>query len=208
MAMALWRRAMLGFATARGFPMRPQLPAFLFLATAAIAQAAPADYRIEGQRSSVGFATDFGANTITGSMPILRADLTLDFDRAANSHVEVTLSAARAEASFPFAAAAMKGATVLDVANWPTITFASTSVAERGDAATVTGNLTIRGVTRPVTFDARIFRQEGYAEGDRSHLTVRLTGRIARSDFGATGWADLVGDEVRLDIVARIARVD
>jgi polyisoprenoid-binding protein YceI len=37
---------------------------------------------------------------------------------------------------------------------------------------------------------------------------VRLVGKVKRSAFGATGWSDMVGDEVRLDILARIARQD
>lgn len=185
-----------------------RLPALLLLLSAATAQAAPADYVIEAALSSVGFATDFGANQITGRMPVSRADLTLDFDAVSNSHVAVTLDVAHAEANFPFASEAMKSANVLDAAAHPTITFVSTSVTKAGDGATVTGALTIRGVTRPATFAAEIYRQQGHAAGDRSHLTVRLTGAVQRSAFGATGWANMVGDEVRLDILARIARVE
>ena len=59
-----------------------------------------------------------------------------------------------------------------------------------------------------MTLAASIYRQQGSADGDLSHLTIRLTGAVQRSAFGATGWNDMVGDEVRLDILARIARVD
>jgi polyisoprenoid-binding protein YceI len=171
-------------------------------------RAAPADYVLEPDRSTVGFETDFGPDRITGRFPVTRADLTLDFDRVANSTVAVTLDVTRAEASFPFAAQALKGPKVLDAANHPSITFASTAVRRAGDGARVDGILTIRGVSRPVTLDAVIWRQQGYVEGDLSHLTVRLTGAVRRSAFGATGWADMVGDEVRLDILARIRRLD
>jgi polyisoprenoid-binding protein YceI len=84
------------------------------------------------------------------------------------------------------------------------MTFESLSVTGAGETAEVTGNLTIRGVTRPVTLVAQIFRPQGSATYDRSRLTVRLTGRVNRSDFGATGWSDMVGDEVRIVITARI----
>ena len=66
------------------------------------------------------------------------------------------------------------------------------------------GDLTIRGVTQPVTLRAELYRTKGSAAGDNSHLTVRLTGRVNRSAFGATGWSDMVGDEVRIIITARI----
>jgi polyisoprenoid-binding protein YceI len=178
----------------------------LLLATPAVA--APANYVLEPEASTVGFETDFGQDQITGRMPVAQADLTLDFDTVANSSVMVVLDVANARASFPFAADAMKGKTVLDAKAYPTIRFESTSVKSAGDGAKIKGNLTIRGVTHGVTLNARIFRQEGRAKGDLSHLTIQMTGAVNRSAFGATGWSDMVGDEVRLDIIARVARVE
>jgi len=185
-----------------------RLAAALLLALVGPALSAPAHYVLEPAESSVAFETDFGPDRITGRMPVTRADLTLDFDRVANSTVAVTIDVQNAEASFPFAAQAMKGPKVLDARTWPEITFASTSVRPAADGATVEGNVTIRGVTRPMTLAAQIWRQTDSAPGDLSQLTVRLVGQVKRSDFGAVGWADLVGDEVRLDILARIARQD
>jgi polyisoprenoid-binding protein YceI len=180
----------------------------LSVLTALAAAAAPANYVLEPEASTVGFETDFGPDRITGRMSVSRADLTLDFDQASNSTVAVTLDVSQAEASFPFAAQAMKGPKVLDAAGHPTIDFKSTSVRKSGDGATVEGKVTIRGITQPMTLQAQIFRQQGRAEGDLSHLTVRLTGAVNRSAFGATGWMDMVGDEVRLNILARIVRTE
>ena len=186
--------------------MRHFLAAFgVFAVIASPSIAAPVAYIFQPAVSTVAFETDFGQEKITGSFPLASADLTLDFDNAANSTIDVTLDVAGARASFPFAAQALRGPTVLDAKAHPKMHFASTRVVAKGDGATVSGNLTLRGVTRPVTLQARIFRQAGYAAGDRSHLTVRLTGHVKRSAFGATGWADLVGDEVRILIDARIA---
>ncbi len=173
--------------------------------TATPAVAAPVDYAMEPGASTVAFETDFGRERITGSFPLASADLTLDFENTANSTIDVTLDVTGARASFPFAAQALQGATVLDAKTYPKMHFISTRVVAKGDGASVSGNITIRGVTRPVTLQARIFRQTGYAAGDRSHLTVRLTGQVKRSEFGASGFADLVGDEVRILINARIA---
>lgn len=190
--------------------MRP--PIFATLAALALttlpAAARPVPYILEPADSIVGFETDFGPDLITGDMPVKTADLILDFDRVENSQIAVALDVTGAQASFPFAAQALKGPKVLDSASFPEMSFQSTSVRPKGDGASVEGLLTIRGVTRPVTLDAMIWRQKGHAEGDLSQLTVRLTGAVLRSDYGATGWADMVGDEVRLTILARIARVD
>jgi polyisoprenoid-binding protein YceI len=182
--------------------------AALLIALATPALAAPANYALEPAESRVAFEADFGPDRITGRMPVSRADLTLDFDNLANCKVAVAIDVTGAEASFPFAAQAMKGPKVLDAKTWPEITFASTSVRRAGDGATVEGNVTIRGVTRPMTLAAQLWRQQGTEPGDLSQLTVRLTGTVNRSEFGATGWSDMVGDQVRLDILARIARQD
>jgi polyisoprenoid-binding protein YceI len=166
--------------------------------------AAAIDYALDPSASTVAFETDFGPDLITGSIPLKLADLSLDFDNVKNCTVTVVLDVSGAKASFPFAAQALKGPKVLDAKDHPRMTFESTSVKRAGNAADVTGNLTIRGVTRPATLRAEIFRPKGSDSGDFSHLTVRLTGRVNRSDFGATGWADMVGDEVRIIITARI----
>lgn len=182
--------------------------ALAFLLPALAAEAKPVAYALQPATSSVGFEADFGPDRITGDMPVSAADLVLDFDRVANSTIDVTLDVTGAKASFPFAAQAMKGPKVLDSEQFPVIHFLSTSVTPNAEGASVAGDVTIRGVTRPVTLQASIYRQKGTKEGDLSQLTVQLKGSVRRSDFGATGWADMVGDEVRLNILARIEQVN
>lgn len=184
------------------------LALLLALALATPSRAAPVAYDLQPDASTVSFETDFGAQKISGDIPLEAADLLLDFDRLANCRIAVVLNAARAGASFPFAAEAMKGPSVLATGAHPKIRFASTAIRAAGEGAKVQGNLTIRGVTRPVTLDAMIWRQKGSEKGDLSRLTIRLTGTVNRSDFGATGWADMVSDRVRITITARIARRD
>jgi polyisoprenoid-binding protein YceI len=182
-------------------------PAFLTLVALLAgppAHAATIAYALDPSASTVAFETDFGPDLITGSIPLDEADLRLDFDSVANSSISVELDVTGAKASFPFAAQALKGPKVLDAKAHPRMSFASTSIKRDGDTASVKGNLTIRGVTRPVTMKAVISRPKGSAADDMSRLTVRLSGRVSRSDFGATGWSDMVGDEVRIIITARI----
>ncbi len=184
---------------------RPILKAvILLLAFAQAPLAATIAYKLDPSASTVAFETDFGPDIITGSIPLVVADLRLDFDSVKNSTITVELDVSGAKASFPFAAQALKGPKVLDAKAHPRMTFESTSIKRAGEAADVVGNLTIRGVTRRVTLKAQIFRPKGSAADDFSKLTVRLTGKVNRSDFGATGWSDMVGDEVRIIITARI----
>ena len=182
--------------------------AVFWACTAGPLWAKPANYILEPAISSVAFETDFGKDKITGTMPITAANLALDFDHIANCKISVTLDAAGAEASFPFAAQAMKGPKVLDTNTHPQILFESASVKAAGEGANVKGFVTIRGIRQPMVLNARIYRQKGTVAGDLSHLSIRLTGVVQRSQFGATGWSDMVGDDVRLDILARIARVN
>jgi polyisoprenoid-binding protein YceI len=177
----------------------------LVFALAATAPAAdPMRYGLDTGASEVAFEVDMGRSPIRGRMPVTKADLILDFDRAAGSRVRVTLDAAGARMSFPFATQAMQGPSGLNTALHPAIRFESTRVTAEGQGARIDGRLTVRGITRPVILQARIYRPKGTAPGDRRQLSIRLTGRLSRAAFGATGFSDLVGDEVRLDILARI----
>ncbi len=176
--------------------------AALFIATSATA--APVGYVLQKDDSSVGFTWFLGKDEINGRMPVSQADIAIDFADVANSRVRVSVDVTGAEAGFPFASQGMKSRKVLWADRYPYILFESTSVRRDGDGAKIDGNLTVRGVTRPVTFTARLFRQAGTEKGDRSRLSFRLNGSLSRSAYGADGWSDLAGDEVRLSILARI----
>jgi polyisoprenoid-binding protein YceI len=183
---------------------RLALAALLALGLTADTQAGPVAYQMDAANSTVAFETDFGPDKITGSIPLERVDLQIDFANIRNCSVDVALDVTGATASFPFAAQALKGPKVLDAAAHPRMTFVSTSVRRVGDAADITGEITIRGVTKIVTLRAQLFRPNGSDATDLNHLTVKLSGRVNRSDFGATGWSDMVGDEVRILITAQI----
>jgi len=162
-------------------------------------------YHVVAAESEVGFAWDFGPDEIRGTMPVARADLMIDFDDLAASTVDVAVDVRGAEAGFPFATQGMLGPTVLDAANFPEIVFRSDDVRRVGEGvADLHGDITVRGVTRPMVFRAEIWRARGSAEGDLSSLVVLLTGAVSRAEFGADGWADLAGDEVRLRILAAL----
>lgn len=171
--------------------------------------ATPRAYQLDPSTSFVGFNTDFGTNHITGKMPVTRADLTLDFANVAASSFKVSLDVTKATTSLPFAAEALRGPEVLNAKTFPQIAFQSRKVRRLSEnRAEVTGLVTLRGVTRPMVLQAEIFLQKGSAKDDFSRLAVHLTGTVSRSDFGAAGYSDMVGDQVRLDIRARIQAQD
>ena len=175
------------------------------------ATAAPRAYRLDAAASTVTFEVDFGPDIIAGTMPVLSADMTLDFDRPAQSRVAVLLDAAGATASFPFATQALQGPSVLATADHPAIRFETTAFRAQpgpGARAEIDGRITIRGTTQPVTLRAEIFRRDGAPAEDLSALSVHMETAVSRAAFAADGWSDMVGDEVRIRIIARITRAD
>jgi len=172
-------------------------------------EAAPTRYQLDAKASRVAFSFELAGTAQSGTMPVSMADIVVDPDNLAASRVDISLDVTAARTKLPFALPALIGPNVLDAARFPTIRFVSTKVRLAADGrlsggATITGNLTLRGVTRPLTLQANLFRAPGSAADDLSNLSVQLQGRINRSEFGATGFSDLVEDSVGLDIKAVI----
>ena len=100
----------------------------------------------------------------------------------------------------------LRSADFLDAANHPAITFESTGVQRlNGEHFKVTGNLTIRGVTKPVTLDTEYFgRQKDPWGGDRAGFSAKT--HIDRKEFGLNfnmpleGGGVLVGDKVDITL--------
>ncbi|MBS0505231.1 MAG: YceI family protein [Proteobacteria bacterium] len=82
--------------------------------------------------------------------------------------------------------------------------FVSTKVMAKGQAATITGNLTLNGVTKPVTLEAKFYGagKMPAAMGGQENIGFTATATIKRSDFGVTMGIPLVSDEVKLNIAA------
>lgn len=186
-------------------PLRALIVCLIALMTLP-ALAGPERYRLDTDRSVVGFTYSFEGAEQSGRMPVASADMRIDLDNVAKSRVDVTLDASRARAGFLLATQAMKGPEVLDTARFPQITFRSTRVTGDLSGATVTGELTVRGITRPVMLRAGLYRQRGTEAGNTDRLAIQLTGSISRSAFGADGFAGFVDDRIGLTIIARIEK--
>lgn len=174
-----------------------------------ILSAAPTRYQLDAKASSVGFTFTLGGGPQKGAMPVSKAKIIVDPANLSASRVDISLDVAGARTPLPFARKALTGPDVLDVARYPTIRFVSTKIKLAADGrlsggAQITGRLTMRGVTRPVSLAASLFRARGSAVDDLSVLTVQLKGQVSRSAFGASGYGDLVADNVGLNITAVI----
>jgi polyisoprenoid-binding protein YceI len=173
------------------------------------ALAAPTRYQLEPDHSHVGFKFKLNGIAQNGSMPVERADITIDPQNLSTSRIDVAVTAARARTGLVFITQALASPGVLNSAQFPTIRFVSRRITlgasgRISDGAQITGDLTVRGITKSVTLQAALYRPRGTAPDDLSQLDVVLRGGLNRHDFGASGFPDLVADTVILDIRARI----
>lgn len=98
-----------------------------------------------------------GVSMQHGEFTKLDGKLTLDPDNVGNSVIDVTIDANSLDSGYKALDDHLKGADFFDVAAYPTITFKSTSVKRTGeDTADIVGDLTIHGVTKPVTLQTRL----------------------------------------------------
>ena len=132
---------------------------------------------------------------------------TIDFDEVdpASSRVDVTIPAGTIETGMEARDNHLRSADFLDADTHPTLTFASTGIAPKGDRWAITGDLTIRGVTRPVVLQGEVLGIVAGMDG-RRHAGFEATTTIRRSDWGlswnvgleAGRW--LVSDEIVIDL--------
>ena len=84
--------------------------------------------------------------------------------------------------------------------------FVSTSVAANGQNATITGNLTLNGVTKPVTLAAKFYGAGKSPMGGKENIGFTATGSIKRSEYNIGYSIPMVSDEVKLEIVAAFVK--
>jgi len=129
------------------------------------------------------------------------ATLELDGNSMSNSKVSITIDAASIDSSVPELDDDLKGADFFDVANHPEITFRSTAYEESSDdTGRLVGNLSVRGVTKPVSLDVKINSAAMNRMTRKEMIGVSVTGTINRSDYGLDGYLPMIGDELSLEI--------
>jgi polyisoprenoid-binding protein YceI len=179
---------------------------FAAAAFALIAQApafAADTYTLEPTHTSVTFQyTHFGFSHPTGKFMNAVGEVTLDDATPANSSVEVSFAIAGVNTGVPALDEHLKSADFFDAAQFPTATFKSTRVEPTGaTTARVTGDLTIHGVTKPVTLDVTL-NQKGPNMMKKITAGFTARGTINRSDFGIGKYVPAVSDQIDLYIEA------
>jgi len=189
----------------------PLLLATPLAAQASSAAAPPADtWKIDVTHSELLFKIRHLVSTVPGTFLDWSGVLCADPDHLAGGSVEVTIQTASITTRHERRDADLRSANFFDAANNPTITFKSTRVDVKGSAITLTGDLTMRGVTRPVVLEGEYNGSMGV--GAQQRIGFSVTGRINRLDWGITwnraveGGGMLLGDEVVLEIAISAVR--
>lgn len=132
-------------------------------------------------------------------------DLTLDNEDPTNSTVAITIDANSVLAGSPIFKEHLTGDKFFDSANHPEITFNSTGIeAAGGDNYKVTGDLTIKGITKPTTLMVTINNAMMHPMAGKPVIGIGATGELMRSDWGLGLYAPNISDAVSLNITAEL----
>jgi len=161
-------------------------------------------YAVEPDHTQVGFSVlHLGFSRYDGVFSNVSGQLTLDPKSPDAISLDVTVPVNSVRTTSAKLDGELKGDQWLNAGKFPTMRFRSTKVTQSGPStATVAGELTLHGVTRPVALKAR-FVGAGVNPLDRSYTAgFFVTGVIKRSDFGVNAYVPMVSDQVGLTINA------
>jgi polyisoprenoid-binding protein YceI len=169
------------------------------LSSLGVAAQAADTYQIDPVHSSVLFKVrHLNVADFYGRFDDVSGTVTLDPSNAADGSLNLEIKSDSVDTHNEKRNQDLKGPDFLNVKQFPTITFKSTKVENAGnDTYNVTGNLTFRGVTKPVTLQ---FKKTGEGKGMKDEFRAggETQFTIKRGDFGMTYMQGAVGDDVTL----------
>jgi polyisoprenoid-binding protein YceI len=139
----------------------------------------------------------------TGGFTQWRGKVSVDEADVSRSSVEVEINTGSIQMLDSQQTAMLKDSDFFDVEKFPQMTFKSTRIERTGpNSLKVEGNVTLRGITRPMTLDVTVSERRPDAAPGSRYARFRGFGTIKRSEFGMTKYVDMVGDTVELAINA------
>lgn len=187
----------------------------LFFAMGALALAASSSFaqtstwNIDPAHSEIEFSVrHMSVSTIRGKFSGLKGAISVDDSDIGKSSVSVTIDANTVDTGVAMRDRDLKSANYFDVAQFPTASFTSTKVSGDKQHLTVTGNLTLHGITRPVVLD--VDGPTGPVPGmdHKPHAGYTATTTINRKDFGVGAKTpdSVVSDQIKLNIDLEVAK--
>lgn len=167
--------------------------------------AATGTYQIDPNHSTAQFVVrHLGISNVQGDFTKISGTVVFDDQDISKSSVNASIDVSSVDTRVQSRDNDLKSANFFDVAKFPVMTFTSTKIWSTGNGtAKMTGNLTIHGVTKEVTFDvsgptAPVNAMGGMRRG------IEATAKISRKDFGITADAGVIGDQISITIDAEI----
>jgi len=184
--------------------------ALILLTTAATA--APQTYSCDPGHTEIVFRYNHsGFAPQTGGFSEFTCTLTIDESDIGASSLKVTIKAASLTTGFGLLDADLKGTNFFDAAKFPEITFVSTSIKRKGrKGASVAGNLTIKGITQPVTLKVKMTKKGEHPAGQvldafkGKWIGFTADAKLKRSDFKIDQMVPLISDKVTLSIATQM----
>jgi polyisoprenoid-binding protein YceI len=164
----------------------------------------------DSAHTTVGFSVKhLGISNVHGTFDEFEGSLQLDGSDLSTAKIVGTIKTASVNTGEPQRDDHLRSADFFDVEQYPELRFESTSIEAKDDELTITGNLTIHGVTNPITLQAEVTGTESDPWGNE-RVGLEISGSLSRGDYGmkfnqALGSGNvLVGDKVklRLDVSA------
>ena len=166
-------------------------------------------WRIDAGHSELTFRIRHLMSRVSGTFREWSGTIQADPANWAGAAVDVTINTASIDTRNDSRDVDLRSEKFFDAANHPTISFRSTKVETIGTSLRITGELTIRGVTRPVVLEGAVL---GVNEGQRPRAGFEASTTINRLDYGVTynriveGGGTLLGDDVQIDIAIEAVR--
>ncbi len=181
--------------------MIKQLVAVAIAASSFAAVAAPETYVMDGSHTFPRFSySHFGYSTQLSHFDKTSGKIVID-KAAKSGSVDVTIDMKSVNTGSALFNGHIQGEDFLDTAKFPTATYKSTKVNFDGDkVVSVDGNLTIKGITKPVTLSITSFQCMPHPMLKKDACGANATAVIKRSEFNAGKYAPYVGDDVTLTI--------
>jgi len=185
--------------------MRRIITLLSLISTLCAAGSALADrYSFDKSHTYINFTVNhLGFSEMMGRFSQYDGFIDYDENNPAASRINVSLSPASIHTSSDLLDAKLQGSDFFDSGKYPDIRFISTNVDVTGEnTADITGELTLRGITKPVVLHARLNKADYNPITNLFMIGFAGSALIHRSDFGMTAFLPEVGDEVRLDLSA------
>lgn len=175
----------------------------LAVATATtFAMAKPVVYQIDSTHTATVFTwSHFGFSTPSANFSDIQGVINVDNAKPANSSVNVTIPLSSLNTNVKALDEHLQAADFFDAAKYPTITFKSTKVQAVGaNKYKITGDLTIKNVTKPVVLDAVLNKQGEHPMTKAQSIGFNATTSFDRSAFGVGAYVPNVGDKITVNI--------